>query len=332
MNMKSKIMLIILAAVIALLVASWMRRIREPEPLKRTQVALGTFVEIEVRGMQPLEADRAINAAFQEVRRIHGKYSPFNESGPLWRINHGEAETVSVDDEFYDLLLACDTIHKKTRGAFDPAMEALFRIWRVWGENPVLPSVEQVEAARAKSGWHRIQLGDSGNFTRLPGVEISLGAVAKGYAVDRMTQILMEHGVNQALLNAGGEIRTLGEGWVVGIQHPSIREEMVRNINLSGKAVATSGDYEQYHEEQGKRYHHILDPVTGYPATECRSVTVIAETCIEADAYATGVFVLGPERGVDLVNSLTGVEAMVIDRSGTIFYSKGFEDYTRRKP
>ncbi len=330
--MKSKIPLIMLAAVVALLTASWVRRVRGPEPLKRTQVALGTFVEIEVRDMPSREADLAVNAAFQEVQRIHREYSPFNESGSLWRINHGGTETVTVDGELFDLLTACDAFHQKTDGAFDPAMEALFRVWRIWGEKPVVPSAEQVEAARAISGWHNIQLGENRNLTRLPGVEISLGAVAKGYAVDRMTRILMEHGVNRALVNAGGEIRTLGRGWIVGIQHPSIREELVRKINLSGRAVATSGDYEQYHEEKGKLYHHILDPVTGYPATGCRSVTVIAETCIEADAYATGVFVLGPERGVDLVNRLPGIEAMVMDRSGTILYSKGFEDHLWSQP
>jgi thiamine biosynthesis lipoprotein len=330
MNRKSKISLTALAAVAVLLSASWMRSIRKPEPLKRTQIALGTFVEIEVRDMPPREAELAMNAAFQEVQRIHREFSPFNESGSLWRANHEESETVTVGRELYDLLLVCDAIHKKTNGAFDPAMEALFRVWRIWGEHPVVPSDETVQSARALSGWDRIRLDGSLKIARKPGVEISFGAIAKGYAVDRMTEILMERGVNNALVNAGGEIRTLGQGWVVGIQHPSIREELVQEIRLPGMAVATSGDYKQYHEEKGKRYHHILDPATGYPATDCRSVTVIAGTCIEADAYATGVFVLGPALGMDLINRIPGMEAMIIDRSDMVFRSDGFDNYLRR--
>lgn len=332
MTRKSTIPLAVLGAVILLLALSWVRSPRPPESVKRTRVALGTFVEIEVRDRESEAANDAIAAAFQEVQRIHREFSPFNESGPLWRVNHAKAETVSINRELYDLLTACDAVYRKTDGAFDPAMEALFRTWRIRVEEGVVPSGEEVEAARALSGWHRITMNDDLELTRPPGVQISFGAIAKGYAVDRMTAKLKEHGIDNALVNAGGEIRTLGEGWTVGIRHPSIRESMARTIDLPGMAVATSGDYEQYHEEKGKRYHHILDPATGYPAAGCSSVTVIAETCIDADAYATGIFVLGPERGLNLANRIPGMEAMVIDRSGMVLYSTGFENYLRRQP
>jgi thiamine biosynthesis lipoprotein len=327
MHAKRRILFVLPTALLALLAVSWMRSVRGPESVRRTQVALGTFVEIEVRGRNIGEANRAIAAAFQELQRIHSEFSPFNESGPLWRLNKDDKDTVPVSRELYDLLLVCDAVHKRTDGAFDPAMEALFRVWRIWGEHPVVPSNESVQAARALSGWGRIRLGEGLKITRPPGLEISFGAVAKGYAVDRMTEILREHGVENALVNAGGEIRTLGSGWVVGIQHPSIREELVRKISLAGMAVATSGDYEQHHEEKGKRYHHILDPATGYPAEGCRSATVIAATCMQADAYATGIFVLGPERGMELVNRTPGMEAMLIDKTGAVFYSEMFEEY-----
>jgi len=330
---KNPIVYLAIISAIALLVGyGWIRSTRRQESVKRTQVALGTFVEIEVRGMTPRDANQAISAAFRELIRIHDEFSPFNESGLLWKINHEEKNTVHIGKELYSLLEVCDDIHEKTEGAFDPAMERLFRIWRIWGDTPVLPSTEEVEAARDLSGWRHIRLGGNLELRRKPGVEISFGAVAKGYAVDRMTAVLQDFGVGNALVNAGGEIRTLGENWIVGIQHPSIREEMIRTISLKGMAVATSGDYEQYHEEKGKRYHHILDPATGYPATGCRSVTIVAETCMEADAYATGVFVLGPERGMNLVNRTPDMEAMVIDRSGTVSYSKGFAEYLRRLP
>ena len=332
MKGKTILSIAVLSAVALLLVVRWIRSGKNPEPIKRTQVALGTFVDIEVRDLDSRDANRAITAAFQEVQRIHREFSPFNKSGPVWQANHGTTETVAVSQELHDLLLVCDAIHKKTNGAFDPAMEALFQIWRVRDKKTPIPTDTEVTAALALSGWLRIGLSDRLEITRHPGVEISFGAIAKGYAVDRMAAKLKEAGVENALVNAGGEIRTLGKGWVVGIQHPSIPEALVRKINLSDRAVATSGDYEQYLEDKGKRYHHILDPVTGYPATGCSSVTVIAESCIEADAYATGMFVMGPKRGLDLANRIPGLEAMVIDGSGTVFYSKGFENYLWRQP
>lgn len=332
MNRRLIVAITVLGAVALLAAAGWMRTPRESQAVKRTQVALGTFVEIEVRGKEPGEANQAINAAFQEVQRINRDFSPFNESGILWRVNHEKAETVSINRELHDLLLVCDSIYRNTEGAFDPAMEALFQTWRIWGKSIAVPAEEDVQSARRLSGWHRIGLNGSLELTRQPGVQISFGAIAKGYAVDRMTEKLKEHGIDNALVNAGGEIRTLGDGWTVGIQHPSIREELVQRVALPGMAVATSGDYVQHHDEKGKRYHHILDPATGYPTTLCRSVTIIAPTCIEADAYATGVFVLGPERGMELVNRTPRMEAMIIDRSEKILYSHNFNDYLRRRP
>jgi len=332
MKRKTTLFITAVALTIILLAASWVRSRKNPEPVKRTQVALGTFVDIEVRDRPGLDANRAITVAFQEVQRIHREFSPFNEFGPLWRINRGTKETVPISRELYDLLLVCDTIHENTAGAFDPAMEALFRTWRIRENKPAIPSAEEVAAAVALSGWRNISLNDKPEISRPPGVEISFGAIAKGYAVDRMIEKLKEQGIENALVNAGGEIRALGKDWVVGIRHPSIPEELVRTINLSGMAVATSGDYEQYTENEGTRYHHILDPATGYPAEGCSSVTVIAGSCIEADAYATGIFVLGPERGIELANKIAGIEAMAINKSGTVFYSKGFENFLWSPP
>jgi thiamine biosynthesis lipoprotein len=329
---KRAVSFIALLLCVALLISiSWMRQKNMRAPVKRTLVALGTLVEIEVRGQKSDDANRVITAAFREAQRIHNEFSPFNEKGALWNLNHAESEAVVVSRELYDLLQKCDDIHTKTDGAFDAAMEPLFKLWRTWEEEPRLPTEEAVETARLTSGWHHIRLGKERQLTRQPGVQISLGAIAKGYAVDRMAEKLQEHGVDNALINAGGDIRSLGKGWVVGIQHPSISNRLIQKITLPRLAVATSGDYEQYHEEKGRRYHHIVDPATGYPATDCRSVTIIAETCIEADAYATGVFVLGAERGLDLVNRTQSMEAMLVDSSGKVFYSAGFEKHLWRQ-
>jgi FAD:protein FMN transferase len=296
-----------------------------PPAVKRTQLALGTFVEIEVRGLNQQAADSAIDSAFAEVLRIHDQYSPFNEDGPLWIINHNKASSVPITTELHHLLQVCDTISTVTEGAFDPCVEPLINLWKIWGENPVIPTDEDIAQAMLLCGWNKLEFTDDLILKREAGVMFSFGAVAKGYAVDRMIEILEEEGVQLALVNAGGEIRTLGDGWIVGIQHPSLSQELIFSMSLADNSVATSGDYEQFHEEKGRRYHHILNPATGYPATASHSVTVVAPTCIKADAYATGVFVLGPEKGMALVNSMEDLEAMLVDSSGTVHYSTGFE-------
>ena len=327
MSKKTAIIVVALLLVVSLLAI--IRTVPQETTLpsvKRTQIALGTFVEIEVRNLDQQAADSAINAAFAEVLRIHDEFSPFNEEGPLWRINHSEQLTIPITAELHHLLQVCDTINTVTERAFDPSVEALISLWKIWGEHPVIPAAEEIGQALAVCGWNKIQFADDLILKRDTGVMLSFGAVAKGYAVDRAVEILAEQGVRQALVNAGGEIRTLGDGWVVGIQHPSISQELLISITLADNSVATSGDYEQFHEEKGKRYHHILNPVTGYPATGSHSVTVVAPTCIKADAYATGVFVLGPEKGMALVNRLPDLEAMMVDSAGTVHYSTGFEE------
>lgn len=296
-------------------------------PVKRTLVSLGTFVEIEIRNAESTKANAAIDSAFIEVRRINDEYSPFNEAGPLWKINHGTDTTVAINDELLYLLTVSDSINKATSGAFDPTVEPLISLWKVWGEDVFIPTDSTIQAARAICGWEKLNFSAELRLTREPGVMFSFGAIAKGYAVDRALAILQQQGITEALVNAGGDIRVIGENWPVGIQHPSLPEALLQTVTISNSAVATSGDYMQFHEAKGKRYHHILNPATGYPAEGCHSVTIVAPTCIQADAYATGVFVLGPVKGIELVNTTPGIEAMIADSSGDVLYSANFKQY-----
>ena len=158
-------------------------------------------------------------------------------------------------------------------------------------------------------------------------VGLNFGAIAKGYAVDRAIDVLKTLGIKEALVNAGGEISVIGNDWIVGIQHPREINSIIKKIKLDGFTVATSGDYEQYFEVDGNRYHHILDPKTGYPSKGLQSVTIINKSNAIADALATAVFVMGKENGIKLIESLDDTEAMIIDDEGKIFYSSGFEKF-----
>ncbi|MDZ4159027.1 MAG: FAD:protein FMN transferase, partial [Anaerolineaceae bacterium] len=221
--------------------------------------------------------------------------------------------------------------HRLSDGAFDAALGALVNLWGFGGGSPALPLHPEIMDALALSGWERVQLLDGERVSRPAGVQLDFGGIGKGYAVDRAVEILRQYGVSQALVNAGGEIAVLGGGWRIGIQHPRLENALLGSLELKDMAVATSGDYQQFFELDGKRYHHILNPKTGYPATGIHGVTVIAPNCTDADALATAIFVLGPDPGLALVENLPGVEALIIDNSGKIYMSKGFNGYLSKQ-
>jgi len=162
------------------------------------------------------------------------------------------------------------------------------------------------------------------------GMAIDLGGIAKGYAVDRAFVLLKELGYRNLVVNAGGDLRVGGskpEGaWSIGIQHPRDPEKIMARISVSDTAVATSGDYEKFFIHQGKRYHHILNPKNGFPAEGCQSVTVLHKEATTADALATAIFVLGPEKGYVLCQRLEGVDCLIVDKGSNITTSPGLKD------
>ena len=162
-----------------------------------------------------------------------------------------------------------------------------------------------------------------------PGVRINLGGIAKGYAVERGAEILVERGIRHAIVTAGGDTRLVGDRrgqpWIVGIRHPREDDDVVLRLPLEGEAISTSGDYERYFVEDGKRYHHIIEPSTGMPAAGVHSVTIVGPDAVITDALSTSVFVMGVDSGLRLIAALPDYEAMVIDAEGRLYYSDGLQ-------
>ncbi len=299
----------------------------EIKTTKRTQILLGTVVEIQVRDADEQKAENAIIKAFAEVKRIDDLFTTYNEESPVWKLNNTIDSIISVDPEIYNLIVLCDSITKLSGGCFDVSLDNLTKAWGFYTDDPQLPDKWIVESALKLSGWNNIELITNKKISKHRNVGLNFGAIAKGYAVDKAIEILIKFGVKKALVNAGGEISVIGNDWVVGIQHPRETNSIIKKLKLENITVATSGDYEQYFEVDGVRYHHILDPKTGYPSTGLQSVTIINKSNTIADALATGVFVMGKEEGMKLLESLDNAEAMIIDSNGNIFYSSGFEKY-----
>lgn len=301
----------------------------EVKTIKRTQILLGTVVEIQVRDADENKAEDAITKAFAEAKRIDDLFTTYNEESPVGKLNTSADSVISVDPEIYNLIVLCDSVNKLSNGSFDVSLDNLTKAWGFYTDNPKLPTQSAIDSALQNSGWNNLRLLGDNTIIRTKNAGLNFGAIAKGYAVDRAINVLKKLDFKEALVNAGGEISVIGNEWIVGIQHPREINAIIKKINLKEYTVATSGDYEQYFEIDGKRYHHILDPKTGYPAKGLQSVTVINKSNTFADALATAVFVMGKENGMKLIESLSDTEAMIIVDSGKIFYSSGFEKFLK---
>lgn len=299
----------------------------ELKTFKRTQILLGTVVEIQVRDKDEQKVENAITKAFAEIKRIDDLFTTYNEESPVWKINYSADTVLKIDDEIYNLLLLCDSVTKISDSCFDVSLDNLTKAWGFYTENPKLPSKAAIDSALNISGWNNVKLIGNDTIVKKKNVGLNFGAIAKGYAVDRAIEILKTMGIESALVNAGGEIKVIGKDWKVGIQHPRDERDIIAVVKLDNNSVATSGDYEQFFEVDGIRYHHILNPKNGFPAKGLQSVTIINQSNTFADALATAVFVMGKDEGIKLIESLDDTEGMIVDRNGKIFYSSGFEKF-----
>jgi thiamine biosynthesis lipoprotein len=284
---------------------------------------MGTLVEITVAAPRE-RALEAAQAVIDEIKRVEDLAS-FHKDSKLAKVNaHAGKGPVKTDPELLALIENALDCARETQGAFDPTIGPLTRLWNFsGGGDPRLPSPEEIGQAREKVGWSRIRMDREAGTVEAPdeGMALDLGGIAKGYALDRARSALERLGVRNALVNAGGDVLILGEKdpglpWRVGIQDPRSPKEIMGLVHASDCFVVTSGDYERRIEVNGKTYHHILDPRTGYPAEGVRSVTVKAPQGWLADGLSTGVFVLGAEKGGDLIKRLQGTAALIVNAQG----------------
>jgi len=239
-------------------------------------------------------------------------------------------EPVRVSRATLEVLGTAQDYAARTDGAFDITIAPILETYNFHPGRERRPSRVQLNQALLLVDWQKVELDPKAQtaFLTKPGMKIDLGGVAKGYIVDRCLEVLRDNGLEFGLANAGGDIGLLegkvdGSPWRVGIKNPENPQSNFAIVEVGHGAIATSGDYERFFIEDGQRYHHILDPRTGMPADRARSVTVIAPSVQEADLLSTAVFVMGPERGMALVEALPDVEAVIWDREGKVHWSSG---------
>jgi thiamine biosynthesis lipoprotein len=230
-----------------------------------------------------------------------------------------------------EVIKKAQEISELSEGGFDITVGPLTELWRKARKEKIFPSIEEVKEKLGLVNFKNIETDQEGKvFLKKKGMAIDLGGIAKGYAVDRAFELLKSLGYRNLIINAGGDLRVGGlkidQPWSIGIQHPRESQKILARISVSDMAVATSGDYEKFFLYQGKRYHHIFSPKDGFPTDDCQSVTVICKEGMIADALATAVFVLGPEKGYTLCQKLEGVDCLIVDQEGKIIISPGLKD------
>jgi thiamine biosynthesis lipoprotein len=300
--------------------AEWMERVEDG--------IMGTRIAVELWATDEAQGNAAIEAVLAEMRRVDEAMSTYKPTSELSIVNARAAqEPIKITPELFDLLSTALEYSRITDGAFDITYASVGYMYDF--RKHVHPDEKQIAAALPGINYRHVELDKKNStvhFAR-PGMRIDLGGIGKGHAVDRGIAILQARGIDHALVTAGGDSRIIGDRfgqpWVVGIRHPDRKDEVIARIPLEDAALSTSGDYERYFDENGVRYHHIIDPKTGHSASKVRSATIIGPTATRTDGLSKTAFVLGPEKAIEIYNRLDDIDAVLVTPEGKVLYTKG---------
>jgi thiamine biosynthesis lipoprotein len=306
--------------------------------MTRAQYLMGTIADITAVAPSEAIAQEAITAGFHEIRRLEQLLSTWIETSELSRINAAAGRVpVAVSSETFELLARAVEIGALTGGAFDITVGPAVRLWKVT-EADRIPTMMELSIAAQYVDYRLLRLDREQRtaFLEKLGMQIDVGGIGKGYAAEHAAAVMREAGAVGGLIGIAGDFRIFGRradgtAWPVGIQHPRRSESILATLESNDEAISTSGDYERFFFKDGIRYHHILDPRTLSPARLCQSVTIVAPDATTADGLATGVFVMGPEKGLALVERL-GIAAVIVDSQGRVTISSRLRNRIRLTP
>ena len=304
------------------------------------RMMMGTYAQISITEEDPAKARGFFNAAFEKMEKVNTLMNDRDPDSEISQLSETAwKEPVPVSRELFDVLNASLNYSRLSDGAFDITVGPEVRLWRRMKETGQKPTSEQLTQARERVGYQKLILNEDDQSVRMEreGMYLDVGAIAKGYAVDLAVQVLIDAGVSAGMVDLGGNIRCFGvlpeypDGWLIGVQDPMQDGKLLTRIVLRNRAVATSGGYRRYAEIDGKKQSHILNPSSGVSVGQLASVTIIAPTGMEADALSTAVSVMGKEKGLALIESISDVEAILVtaENSDELAFSSGAEAYLR---
>lgn len=300
----------------------------------RTVFTLGAVCSIQLfTDMPHTEAEAVLQTCVRRLEELELALSANADTSTLIDINRAAGlAAVAVPPDVYPVFVRAAFFAEKSGGAFNPVIGSVVKLWNIGFENAAKPDDAAITEALQNTDYRDMKLDGSTVFLKKAGMKLDLGAIAKGFAADELTRIVKQAGIAHALIDIGGTIsalgtRTDGKPWIVGIRDPRVRQgDPVISVAMENRSISTSGSYERYFEQDGIRYHHILDPATGYPVrNNLVSVSVFADSAADADALSTACFVLGCDAALQLLTELPHIDALFIFDDNTVRTTPGFE-------
>jgi thiamine biosynthesis lipoprotein len=310
----------------------------QPRLVQRQHVSMGSPVELSAWTVHESEAVQAFDAAFAEFDRLDGLLSVWKEGSDVLRLNAAAGrQAVTVSPDTLEVLRQALEASDRTSGKFDVTFGALADVWKFdQDQDDSIPTPAEIAARLPLVDYHAIVLDEKAGtaFLRRAGVRVHLGGIGKGYAVDRAVSILRARGLRDFMVQSGGDLYVAGQRgdrpWRLGIRDPrGPADRSFATLDLSDSTFSTSGDYERFFMKGGVRYHHLLDPDLGQPARLSRSVTIVAARATQADALLKGVFILGPQEGMALIERLPDVEGVIVSARNEVLVSSGLRSRLR---
>lgn len=302
--------------------AEWVERVEDG--------IMGTRITVELWSADRAQGEAAVEAVLEDMRRIDRDMSTYKPTSEVSRVNAEAAKgPLQISAELFDLLSTSLEYSRVTHGAFDITYASVGYLYDF--RQHVHPDQQQIDQALPAIDYRHVLLDPKARTVRFsqPGVRIDLGGIGKGHAVDQGIKILQARGIQHALVTAGGDSRIIGDRfgkpWIIGIRHPDHKDQVIARIPLEDAAISTSGDYERYFDENGVRYHHIIDPHSGKSARKVRSATIIGPTATRTDGLSKTAFVLGAEQALEIYNQLPDIDAILVTPDGRVLYTKGLE-------
>ena len=306
-------------------VAAELRQYADTRPL------MGTLVSMTVEGPRRDVLEQGVNDAYREMSRLSDMMNHYNPDSVVSQINRqAGVQPVTVPRELMEVLTMARRVSERSEGAFDITVGSL-KVWRFDPENPAMPSPDEIRRALPLVNFHHVILNENNRTVLLNqhGMHIDLGGIAKLYILDAGMQVLKQRGITHAMVNGGGDVAVMGSHqgrpWRIGIRHPRRGDVLLGTVELTQGWVVTSGDNERYFFRDGKRYHHILDPRSGYPTEGPQQVTLVANDSGLVNGYSLAIMVRGVEWGRALIAQTPGLSGLIVDQAGQPWSSPGME-------
>lgn len=333
LNIIFIILLVAIAIIASMLILIFITGTKKTKFSVKEFYAMGTIMQLKAYGKK---SQKAIEEAVKRIDEIENKMSAFKSESEVSKINNNAGlKTEKVSEDTFYVIKKAKRYCSLSEGAFDVTIRPIVDLWKIGSEKARLPEKREIADKLKLVNYKDILINEEESSAALKNKnqKIDLGGIAKGYAADQVKKVFLQNDINSAIINLGGNIFVLGskedgKAWTVGIQDPlKYRGEFVGIVSAVNKSVVTSGNYERYFEVEGKRYHHILDPRTGYPSeSDIISVSVISNMSIDGDGLSTGLYIMGCKKAFSLVEALEGVDAVFITSDKKVYVTSGIKD------